>query len=51
MGARSALQQGLTVTWTTADGASRTAPLTSIIAYSKKPTTGNGKPSAIPVRG
>jgi hypothetical protein len=40
-----------TVTWTTADGASHTAPLASILAYSKKPTTGNGKPSAIPVGG
>jgi hypothetical protein len=40
-----------TVTWTTADGASHTAALTSISAYSKKPATGNGKPSAIPVRG
>jgi hypothetical protein len=42
---------GGTVTWTTADGARRSAPLMSIYAYSKKPTTGNGKPSAIPVRG
>jgi hypothetical protein len=40
-----------TVTWTTADGASHTAPLAGIYAYSKKPATGNGKPSAIPVRG
>ena len=40
---------GGTVTWTTADGASHTAPLASIYAYSKKPTTGNGKPSAIAV--
>jgi hypothetical protein len=31
-----------TVTWTTADGASHTADLWSINAYSKKPTTGNG---------
>ena len=38
-----------TVTWTTADGASHTAPLASIYAHSKKPTTGNGKPSAIAV--
>jgi hypothetical protein len=37
------------VTWTTADGASHTAPLTSIYAYRKKPATGNGKPSAIAV--
>ena len=42
---------GGTVTWTTADGGSHTAPLTSIYAYSKKPTTGNGKPSATPVGG
>ena len=42
---------GGTVTWTTADGASHTAPLASINAYPKKPTTGNGKPSAIPVGG
>jgi plastocyanin len=42
---------GGTVTWTTADGASHTASLWSIVAYSKKPTTGNGKPSAIPVGG
>jgi hypothetical protein len=40
-----------TVTWTTADGASHTAPLSSIYADSKKPTTGNGKPSAIPAAG
>jgi hypothetical protein len=40
---------GATVTWTSADGASHTAPLSSINAYSKKPTTGNGKPSAIAV--
>ena len=40
---------GGTVTWTTADGASHTAPLSSIYADSKKPTTGNGKPSATPV--
>jgi len=33
-----------TVTWTTADGASHAADLWSIGAYSKKPTTGNGKP-------
>jgi len=38
-----------TVTWTTADGASHTADLASILAYSKKPATGNGKPSAIAV--
>lgn len=42
---------GGTVTWTTADGASHTVPLASIYAYSKKPTTGNGKPSATPVGG
>jgi len=46
---RSYGDRGGTVTWTTADGASHTAPLVSILAYSKKPTTGNGKPSAIPV--
>ena len=40
-----------TVTWTTADGASRTADLWNISAYGKKPTTGNGKPSAIPAGG
>ena len=40
---------GGTVTWTTADGASHTAPLTSIYAYSKKPATGNGKPAATAV--
>jgi hypothetical protein len=37
---------GGTVTWTTADGGSHTAPLTSIYAYTEKPTTGNGKPAA-----
>ena len=42
---------GATVTWTTADGASHTAPLRSILAYGKKPVTGNGKPSAVPVSG
>lgn len=40
---------GGTVTWTTADGASHTAPLTSISAYGPKPDTGLGKSSAIPV--
>jgi plastocyanin len=48
---RSDADVGGTVTWTTADGASHTAPLLSINANSKKPTTGNGKPSAIPVGG
>jgi hypothetical protein len=38
-----------TVTWTTADGTSHTADLASIGAYSKKPVTSDGKPSAIPV--
>lgn len=42
---------GGTVTWTTADGASHTAELWSINAYSKKPATGSGKPSIIPVGG
>jgi hypothetical protein len=40
---------GGTVTWTTADGASHTAPLTSIGAYSKKPAPGNAKASAVAV--
>jgi hypothetical protein len=40
-----------TVTWTTADGASHTADLWSIDARGNKPTTGNDKPSAIPVGG
>jgi hypothetical protein len=35
---------GGTVTWTTADGASHTAPLDSIDDYGKKPIVGNGKP-------
>jgi hypothetical protein len=38
-----------TVTWTTADGASHTADLGSIDPYPKKPITGNGKLSVIPV--
>ena len=42
---------GGTVTWTTSDGASHTAPLMSIIAYSKKPPMGNGIPFAFPVTG
>jgi hypothetical protein len=41
---------GATVTWTTSDGASHTAPLGSIVA-DKKPATGNGKASAIRVKG
>lgn len=44
---------GGTVTWATADGASHTAPLLSIIAYGKKPKPiiGNGKPAAIAFTG
>ena len=40
---------GGTVTWTTADGASHTASLWSIVPDRKKPVTGNGTPSAIAV--
>jgi len=42
---------GGTVTWTTAGGASHTAPLASVIAYSEKPPMGNGEPFAFPANG
>jgi hypothetical protein len=48
---RSSSDVGGTVTWTTADGASHTASLLSIIPHRKKPGTGNGKPSDIPAAG
>ncbi|MGH3167044.1 MAG: hypothetical protein ACRDN0_14295, partial [Trebonia sp.] len=44
---RSYYDIGGTVTWTTADGASHTASLFSIMPNRKKPITGNAKPSSI----